>query len=429
MAFAPDGKTIAVSSRGGLYLFDPANGKRLRRLPSATPDWLPEDPIVFSPDGKRLIGRGHKIVGSSALPVVRIWELADERKPREYDIGQWILWVGWSPKNEPLAIRVEQGVLHLHDLTAGRSRRFACKEPLKTAVGGLHPSPAVGYSSAAKALAVVDDKNTIHVWDTASGRERCTLQPKGEVMHSLTFPPDGSWLLSITPKAVQMWDLATAKALYTVDATMHYGPVFTSDGKTLAILDSWQTIRFWDAATGRERSHTQGKSFFAAQFAFSPDGKWLATTDNRGSILHLWDVATGQRKTEPEGHTNRPYGTFAPDSRRVATGGSMDGSFRIWDARSGEQLLQLPSRGMARDCASQPMADRCSSPGPPALRRSMTRRPESNSRFSLSTILIGRTPISQSSPCTCPAMRRRWSLSATTIPRKTVPGRAMARRW
>ena len=41
--------------------------------------------------------------------MVRVWELAGERKPREYDIGLWVLWVGWSVEAQPLAIRAEEG--------------------------------------------------------------------------------------------------------------------------------------------------------------------------------------------------------------------------------------------------------------------------------------------------------------------------------
>ncbi|HWG44724.1 MAG TPA: sigma-70 family RNA polymerase sigma factor, partial [Gemmataceae bacterium] len=355
LAFAPDGKTIAVSSRGGLFLMDAASGKRLRRLPSATPDWLPEAPIVFSADGKRLIGRGHKIAGSSALPVVRVWELVGEREPREYDIGLWVLWVGWSVEGQPLAIRAEEGTLHLHDLAAGRSRRFACKEPRKYPSGFISRDPPVACSPVAKALAVVDDKNVVHVWDTTTGRERCTFQPKGESFYSLTFSPNGRRLLTISPKAVQMWDVATAKALYTTNTTRTFGhAVFSSDGNTLAIGNAWDRIEFWDGVTGQERGHTQDKDAFSEAIALSADGKRLVTSTRYGSALHLWDVASGKRKAEPIGHTNRPSGTFSPDGRRVATRGSMDGTFRIWDARSGEQLIQLSSRGAAGDCAFSP---------------------------------------------------------------------------
>jgi RNA polymerase sigma factor (sigma-70 family) len=352
LALAPDSKTLAVSSRGGLFLFDAVSGQRLRHLLSQGPAWRPETLLVFSPDGKRLAGRGDKTVGqyTYSQAVIRVWELDGERLAREYDVGQSIIWVGWSAKNEPLAIRIEKGVLYLHDLAAGRSRRFECKEPQKFPSGFLSDNPPIACSPAGKALAVVDNKNVIHVWDTASGRERCTLRPKGDGMHSLTFSPDGGRLLSITPQAVQMWDVAMAKALFTVDATMHYGPIFTADGKTLAILASWQTIRFWDTTTGRERGRTEGKGDYAS-IALSPDGKWLAAADRHGSAFHIWDVATGKRKPEPVGHRSRPRGIFSPAGQRVATSGGLDGTLRVWNAATGDSLVEVHRPGWARDVA------------------------------------------------------------------------------
>jgi RNA polymerase sigma factor (sigma-70 family) len=350
LAFTPDGKTLAVSSHGGLFLFDAADGRRIKRLPSATPNWQPEEPLAFSPDGKRLAGRGHKIVGRSALQVVRVWELAGERQPREFEVGQWVVWLGWSAEGQPLAIRVEDGALHLHDLAAGRSRRFACEKPVKYPSGLVSNDPPVACSPAGQVLALVDDEAVIHLWDTSTGRERGTLRPKGSHLYSMTFSPDGRRLVTVTPQTVQMWDVASAKALYAIDSNEKYlNPLFSADGKTIAVIESWQTIRFWDAATGRELGRTKGKSFFDHHYDVSADGKRLATVTRHGSTFDLWDVATGEKKAVPAGHTSRPFGTFAPDGRRVASSGGTDGTFRVWDAATGEPLLHLPRRGMARD--------------------------------------------------------------------------------
>ncbi|MGH7222239.1 MAG: sigma-70 family RNA polymerase sigma factor, partial [Gemmataceae bacterium] len=168
LVFAPDSKTLVVSSRGGMYLFDALSGKRLRRIPSASPEWRPNDLLVISSDGKQLIGRGYKTTGSSEVPVVRVWELASGRQTHEYDIGLWLLWVGWSPEGQPLAIRVEdkEGALQLHDLAAGRSRRFACAKPYKNPVGAISREPPITCSPRGHALAVADAENVIHLWDT-----------------------------------------------------------------------------------------------------------------------------------------------------------------------------------------------------------------------------------------------------------------------
>lgn len=359
LTFAPDNKTLLVSSRGGLLLFDAFSGKRLRRLPSSGPSWRPDELLAFSAGGKQLIGRGEKITGSSAVPVVRVWEMAGGRQTQEHEIGPWILWVGWSSEGHPLALRIDdkedKGSLHLHDLFAGKARRFACAKPCKNPAGEIHIDPPFSFSPRKHALALADEEGTIHIWDTTTGRESRTLQPKGNGIYSLTFSPDGGRLMIRTAKDLQMWDAIEGKILYTVStANVIYGPLaFSADGKTLAIIKSWQTICFWDAATGKERGHTQENYDLAAWFALSPDGKWLATArQHGGGTFHVWDAATGKKQAEPVGHLGQPYGTaFAPEGRRVATGGGTDGTLRLWDCRSGEQLLCIKQPGMTRRCA------------------------------------------------------------------------------
>src|SRR5262249_9740734 len=81
--------------------------------------------------------------------------------------------------------------------------------------------------------------------------------------------------------------------------------------------------------------------FFAPNFSFSADGKTLATAERYSGAVHLFDVATGERKPEPAGHTNRPRGTaFTPDGRRLATAGGLDGTLHGWDLATGASVVR-----------------------------------------------------------------------------------------
>src|SRR5438309_1126313 len=62
LAYAADGKTVAVSTNSGLFLFDAISGKKLRHLAGFqfTAGW--RNLLVFSPDGKRLAASGKATV-------------------------------------------------------------------------------------------------------------------------------------------------------------------------------------------------------------------------------------------------------------------------------------------------------------------------------------------------------------------------------
>ena len=356
LAFAPDGKSVAIASNRGLFLMDPGSGKRIKQLSLPDGYWGRSSPLVFAPDGKRLARRGRKVDGKRLKGAVYVWNLAGKSKPRDYD-AEHAMWIGWSADGEPLAVCLEKDGLCLRELDSGRSRRFECKDLAKPE---LYERVPCACSPAGESLAVADEQSRVHIWDTATGSQRCVLPFKNAYIPELAFSPDGRILASLLRDEgvqlggrVQLWDAGTGKALHTVarDQKFLQSVVFTSDGKTLATARGSE-VRFWDVATGRERGHTQCQTHLAANIALSPDGKWLVTAAYHDSAFHVWDVASGKRRAEPESHTNRPFGTaFSPDGRRVATGGTSDSTFRIWNLSTGMPLLRIGRGGMARDCA------------------------------------------------------------------------------
>jgi RNA polymerase sigma factor (sigma-70 family) len=354
LAFSPDGKTIAaLSPRGidrGLCLFERATARQVKHIsPPDTYFWH----IAFSPDGARLACSATVDKGDRSKSVVQIWEPSTARLVQEFVVGH-AHWVGWSPAGQPLAVFLGEGEVLLRELATGTQRRLAAK--------GLPPSdrglPSCTYAPAAKVLAVPDYNGVLHVWDAATGAERCAVQAKGSYVHGLALSPDGRSLASLAragaENTVQLWDVATGTVTHTVatDQTYLHGVAFTPDGKTLATVGWWE-VRFHDVATGRERGRTRGdKRSFAPAVAFAPDGKTLVTAEKYSDAVHLWDVATGVLLPEPAGHTNAPYQVaFSPDGRRVVTGGGQDGTLRVWDAASGAALTEVRLGEGVRACA------------------------------------------------------------------------------
>jgi hypothetical protein len=75
--------------------------------------------------------------------------------------------------------------------------------------------------------------------------------------------------------------------------------------------------------------------------AFSPDGRWIASTETAG-VVRLWDATTGQELHKiPKAHAGTVHSlAFSPDSRCLASG-ARDGLVKLWDAKTGRELRTL----------------------------------------------------------------------------------------
>ncbi|MFQ5732547.1 MAG: protein kinase [Planctomycetaceae bacterium] len=74
--------------------------------------------------------------------------------------------------------------------------------------------------------------------------------------------------------------------------------------------------------------------------AFSRDGKWIASGDNR-RVVHVWEAASGRIQLTLKGHAAAILGlSFRPDGKRIASA-SADGTLRIWNAETGRAIHVL----------------------------------------------------------------------------------------
>jgi WD40 repeat protein/serine/threonine protein kinase len=185
------------------------------------------------------------------------------------------------------------------------------------------------------------------VWDAKTGQELLTLKGHTATVVCARFSRDGKRILTGSlDQTAKLWDATSGRELLTLGGYTNAGvgvlAAFSLDNLRIVTSCGHQPVKVWDAATGRELFALAGKARESADFdyipvAFSPDGKWIATSMDK--VAMLYDAASGAEVLSLNGHTAQISSVaFSPDGRWIATA-SVDQTARTWEAASGRELL------------------------------------------------------------------------------------------
>jgi WD40 repeat protein len=201
------------------------------------------------------------------------------------------------------------------------------------------------FSQDGALVAIAADKRTVHVCETATGKEIASLAVPSlnrddDDLGFVAFSRDGTRLLTASKdRMVRVFDSASGRALAVLDnpSPTNYA-AFSPDGSRV-VTWSGDTARLFDLAPGAHEPAVLDHPSRVTSIVFSPDGRRLVTACSDGGV-HLWDVPGGREVIALQGHTDRvSQAAFSPDGARIVTA-SADGTARIWDA-GGRGLLVL----------------------------------------------------------------------------------------
>ncbi|MBA4148460.1 MAG: TIR domain-containing protein [Verrucomicrobia bacterium] len=163
-----------------------------------------------------------------------------------------------------------------------------------------------------------------------------SLRHDAEVRNVL-FSQDGKFIITLSGKAVRVWDKASAKLVYAPleHAQQVNAMELSPDGKLLITASRDRTAQLWDLQTGSKVGTPLSHDDWILHANFSPNGKQVAT-GSQDKTARVWDIASS-KVIYTLHHSGPVRGVqFTPDTRSLVTIAS--NSARRWDLATGHAI-------------------------------------------------------------------------------------------
>lgn len=392
LAVSPDGKTLALGTRGGIILYNTVTYAEINFIQT------PSRPncLVFSPDGRWLavglengravgwrIGQyGHtafELAGESGA-IFSITFSPDSSMLAMGDFQTLFVWqfVNDKPAEKPLvkvkahdqAVRAldftldgkyllsagGDGILRVWTVRSGKLYRTMYGHKTQIFSAGYAPaSVEKGYGGL---IASTSSDGRLCIWLASNGNLLREFSAHEVAIWRVVFSPDGRWLLTAAEDGtLRLWQMPTTRQL--VDESKKspgkalpyreidldgraYSAAFSPDGAWLAAASpEVGLVRFWDVRPEAPQVLADLPGFLGSfsSAVISPDGN-LAAVGLRRQV-ELWDPSNGTLQHSLKGEFNWIFAlAFSPDGSLLASAGG-DHRITLWRTSDGQRLNTL----------------------------------------------------------------------------------------
>lgn len=296
-------------------------GAEVRLMPGPQWEYPGAGGLAYAPDGRMLA-----VAGPGGITLLHAVGLAN---PRRLKGGAWAWCVAYAPDGSSLAAGGLDGTVRLWEV--GEAMEFA--PPSRTLSGPASGVRTLAYAPDSQTLAAGDDRGRLHFWTVADGARRPTIDAGNRAVHCLAWAPKGHMLAAgYADGSVRLWRADDGTLLETIRPAG--GPVLSlalaPDGEIGFSGEADGRIRLWRTANGRVLHEAWGHQGAVASLVCAPDGAWLASGGQDGTI-RLWQTQNGAPLGQVAGHTGWVWGlALAPQTPMLASVGR-DQTVRLWN--------------------------------------------------------------------------------------------------
>ena len=253
------------------------------------------------------------------------------QNPAPDDSGNWI-----RPAKDYASTRFSS----LNQITTESVANLGVRATFSTGiVRGHEAAPAsIAWSPDGTTIASGSEDRKVRLWDVARRETIGASWEHPAAVTAVTFSPDGSRVAAGTKDgSVHVWEVKGGKSLYVIpsDGKAVHALAFAPDGGALAVGYHESGIRVFGPDPKVARLAV-GQSLTVNNLRYLPDGSRLVAgaADN---TVRLWDAATGRLVLTLREHGKPVTGVATGGSTARIVSASVDGTVRIRNARSDSQ--------------------------------------------------------------------------------------------
>jgi WD40 repeat protein len=356
IAWSPDGRTLAVATSIGVWLYDAEDL-------SADPVMLNDTvfsvaDVAYSADGSTIAAGGSE---------VHVWRTASREKVLSISDVVDVVSIALSPDGSQLVVSDGFGSssrdLRIWDVASGLQTAVLDQGVFAgltfnadgTLLAAIRLSDCCirtylwnferGYRIYGGDVTPIENESVasdmMHLQATGNSELVAALDPSFDLRAS-SRSPDGSKIAAYdTNGNVRIWEIASRTLIAQRDNVLIDDPVmaFSRDGSLLAFAASPYDIWLWDLVERKAVTILSGHERQIMSVDFSYDGTMLASA-SADKTVRLWDVTNGELiKIFVQRESAVNHAIFDDEQRLLVADG--DGIIQIYDLASGEPVKRF----------------------------------------------------------------------------------------